>query len=267
MTGGVSTSPLSYAPWHSSPTILRRAKEVSTYHLLQLVDYLDELYQRTGKLLHLDIEPEPDGILEDSAGFVDYYNDYLLRQGRDETTVRRHLRICYDVCHFAVNYESPRDVLLELKRQGIAVGKLQLSAALKVDLRKHDPTVVRAALAPYDEPVYLHQATLRYAEQDIIAFPDLAPALNALGEPLHNELRTHFHVPIYTDNYGVLQSTNDAIVETLNLWRADPFTQHLEVETYTWDVLPDHQRLSLTDSIARELAWVQQQLPPLPDRT
>ena len=68
-------------------------------------------------------------------------------------------------------------------------------------------------------------------------------------------------MPIYTDSYGVLQSTNDAIAETLQLWRAQPFTHHLEVETYTWDVLPNHQRLSLTDSITRELAWVIDQLP------
>ena len=256
MTGGVSTSPLSYDPWHTDAATLRRAKEVSAYHLGRVVDHLHAIHERTGKLLHLDIEPEPDGILEDSAGFVDYYNDYLLRQGRKEELVRRHLRICYDVCHFAVNYETPREVLRELQRQGISVGKLQLSAALKVNLRKHAPEDIHTALAPYNEPVYLHQATLRYAEQDVVAFSDLPEALASLDHPLGNELRTHFHVPIYTDSYGLLQSTNDAIVETLNYWRADPFTHHLEVETYTWDVLPDHQRLGLTESIVRELEWV-----------
>ncbi|CAH1001761.1 hypothetical protein LEM8419_02667 [Neolewinella maritima] len=256
MTGGVSTSPLSYAPWHRSAAALRRTKEVSTHYLMELVDYLAAIHQRTGKLLHLDIEPEPDGVLGDGPGFIAYYQDYLLGQGKSETLVRRHLRMCYDVCHFAVNYESPTEVLTQLSARGIAVGKLQISAALKADLRTTDRQSVRAALQPYDEPTYLHQVNLRDGGNRIHSFPDLAPALAAVDNEQYQELRTHFHVPIYTDSYGLLQSTNDAIVETLRLWRADPFTHHLEVETYTWDVLPDHQRLTLTDSIHRELAWV-----------
>ena len=260
MTGGVSTSPLSYAPWHRSAAALQRAKQVSAHYLAEMVDYLADIHQRTGKLLHLDIEPEPDGILEDSEGFVAYYNDYLLKQGRDEALVRRHLQVCYDVCHFAVGYESPATVLARFKQQEISIGKLQISAALKADLADTDRRLVRTALQPYDEPTYLHQVTLRHREGTIRGFPDLTPALASLDDPGHTELRTHFHVPIYTDSYGVLQSTNDAIVETLAQWRSAPFTHHLEVETYTWDVLPDHQRLGLTESIARELDWVVREL-------
>jgi hypothetical protein len=260
LDGGVSTSPLSYQPWHRSAEALRRTKEISAHYLLQLAEYLDGIYQRTGKLLHLDIEPEPDGVLEDTAGFVRYYNEYLLRGKVGERLVRRHLQLCYDICHFAVQFEEPKAVLDELNRQGLRVGKLQISAALKAHLYEHGRTEVAAALGPYAEPVYLHQTNLLRAGHEMTSYPDLAPALAALNGMKYDELRTHFHVPIYTDSYGVLRSTNDAIEETLKLWRQSPFTHHLEVETYTWDVLPDHQRLGLVESIHRELEWVRGQL-------
>ncbi|MCP9236114.1 metabolite traffic protein EboE [Lewinella sp. JB7] len=272
MDGGISTSPLSYRFWFTSEEELARATRVSTRHLMEVVLHLVRIKERTGKSLHLDIEPEPDGILENSQEFTDFYRKVVLTQGLDwlqrelgvprataEAAIREHLTLCWDVCHFAVAYESPADVLQNMREAGIRVGKLQISAALKADLTE-DRAAVHAALLPYDEPTYLHQTALRHRRGNIRQFPDLGPGLAALSDPAYTELRTHFHVPIYTDCYGRLQSTNDAIAETLKLWKADPFTHHLEVETYTWDVLPDHQRLTLTDSIHRELEWVRNQL-------
>ncbi len=273
MEGGISTSPLSYRPWHATPEAHAATTEASVLRMMEIVLHLVRIKESTGKVLHLDIEPEPDGMVENSHEFITFFNHEVLTKGLDwlhyhlpttrsraEAAIREHLRLCYDICHFAVAFETPAEVLQTLEDNDIRIGKLQISAALKADLRKHDAATVKAALAPYAEPIYLHQATLRCAEREVVAFPDLAPALAALNDPLNDELRTHFHVPIYTNSYGVLQSTNDAIVETLRLWQANPFTPHLEVETYTWEVLPDHQRLTLTDSIARELKWVLQNL-------
>ena len=280
--GGISTSPLSYRPWHLSPEAIREVTEASVLQLMKVVLHLVRLKEITGKSLHLDIEPEPDGILENSKEFITFYNDHVLTAGLDwlhnhlggtreatETAIREHLCLCYDVCHFAVAYEEPAAVLRSLKAQGIRVGKLQISAALKTSLgeTKTDTSHIRQSLLPYAEPIYLHQTALRDRAGSITQFSDLAPALDALDDPRYTELRTHFHVPIYTDSYGDLQSTNDAIVQTLRLWQAQPFSHHLEVETYTWDVLPDHQQLGLTDSIVRELEWLLPQLgvdAPLP---
>ncbi|NJB85001.1 hypothetical protein GGR26_000746 [Lewinella marina] len=260
MDGGVSTSPLSYKPWH--PEAGGGGAQVPGYaqmeaHILEVIDHLDGIRRRTGKVLHLDVEPEPDGLLENSTEFIQFYR--RLARGEREAAVREHLAICYDVCHFAVAYEDQASALKALAEEGIRIGRLQISAALKADLTT-DRQRVHDSLQPYDEPVYLHQVALRRKDRSIDRFPDLAPALAALHDPDYRELRTHFHVPIYADSYGVLQSTNDAIRETLRLWKAAPYTRHLEVETYTWDVLPDHQRLSLTDSIHRELDWVRRQL-------
>ena len=39
-------------------------------------------------------------------------------------------------------------------------------------------------------------------------------------------------------------------------------TNHLEVETYTWEVLPEELRTRIDDSIGRELNWVLDQINP-----
>ena len=256
LDGGVSTSPLSYKPWLGAGA-QENERNLIRSNVLEVIDHLGDIYHRTGKDLHLDLEPEPDGLVESTPEFLNFYRSLL--GGERDASVRRHLAVCYDVCHFAVGYESPTDSVQAFLDAGVRIGRLQISAALKADLG-HDRQRVREALAPYDEPVYLHQASLRRADGSFDRFPDLAPALVALDRPEYEELRTHFHVPLYADSYGLLHSTNDAIREALHLWQERPFTRHLEVETYTWDVLPDHQRLDLTDSICRELEWVRAQL-------
>ena len=257
LDGGVSTSPLSYKPWFDGDGAQVPYRPEIQDRFWQVIDHLTVLRERTGKDLHLDLEPEPDGTLETTDEFLAFYES-LQRPGR-EGDLRRHFAICYDVCHFAVGFESPTESLRKLTDAGVRIGRLQISAALKVDLTA-DRSAARRNLLPYDEPVYLHQAALRRADGSFDRFPDLAPALEALGEPAYAELRTHFHVPIYADRYGVLESTNDAIREALALWKDRCYTRHLEVETYTWDVLPDHQRLDLTKSIVRELRWVRDQI-------
>jgi hypothetical protein len=57
-----------------------------------------------------------------------------------------------------------------------------------------------------------------------------------------------------------LSSTQDETAEVLSLQKQKPFTQHMEVETYTWEVLPAELKLRLPDSIARELEWVKNML-------
>ena len=91
-------------------------------------------------------------------------------------------------------------------------------------------------------------------------YTDLGSALSSLDEYAYDEIRTHFHVPVFTETYGKLYSTQEDIIETLRLWLKDPFTQHLEVETYTWDVLPKNMQIDRVNSIIRELNWVKKTL-------
>lgn len=268
MGGGVSTSPLSYRPWFPSSAEAKHAMQTATLNLMEVVLHLVKLKERTGKSLHLDVEPEPDGLLDNSRDFVTFFQGEVMTAGLDwlhhhlrttraaaEAAIREHLAYCWDICHVAVAYEQPAEVLHSMEGAGIRIGKLQISAALKAGLGENRREVFDALL-PYKEPIYLHQAALLDRDGGITRLPDLGPALEEIEHPRYKEIRTHFHVPIYTDSYGILESTNSTIADTLKLWEARPFTNHLEVETYTWDVLPDHQRLDLTDSITRELNWV-----------
>lgn len=273
MEGGISTSPLSYRFWHKTEEALEAAVWKSTLHLIDLVAFLAQLKERTGRTLHLDIEPEPDGILENCGEFIDYYENTLLGRGAPELAkkmdisasqaeahIREHIQLCYDVCHFAVAYEEPQWVLDQLAAKEIKVGKIQISAAVKSLLKQGTIEEIKSGLLPYNESTYLHQTVFATKDQQLAKYPDLGPALEQIDNPDYTELRTHFHVPIFTDTYGALRSTNDEIEKVLKIWMAHPFSNHLEVETYTWGVLPENNQLDLTASISRELSWVLERL-------
>lgn len=266
--GGISTSPLSYRFWWKTPEALETAIHTATQNLLLVLDELIKIRQQTGKILHLDIEPEPDGILENSEEFIQWYQNVLLplgvahlRKTQGISTevasehIRTHLQLCYDVCHVAVSYEEPQTVLAKLAEAGIRVGKIQISSALKVELSE-EATQKIEALKQFDEPTYLHQVVARRPDGTFDKYPDLPEALAAFSPGQHAEWRIHFHVPIFLANYGMLESTQSDIVETLHLQQQTPFTQHLEAETYTWGVLPADAQVPLDESIVREMVWV-----------
>ena len=170
--------------------------------------------------------------------------------------------MCYDVCHFAVGFEKPVEALSRIKNADINIGRIQISAALgSGNIRNQsDPNWVPIELLPFDEPTYLHQAVVKRRDGKLMRYTDLGSALSSLDEYAYDEIRTHFHVPVFTETYGKLYSTQEDIIETLRLWLKDPFTQHLEVETYTWDVLPKNMQTDRVNSIIRELNWVKKTL-------
>ena len=144
MDGGVSTSPLSYKLWYKTKEQLAHCRETGTRNVIRVVEALMRLHQSTGKLLHLDIEPEPDGVLESGEEFIEWFEKDLLRVGipvikdklnisdqEAEDLIKEHVRLCYDVCHFAIGYESHKNIISEVQKRGIKIGKIQISAALK----------------------------------------------------------------------------------------------------------------------------------------
>jgi len=271
LDGGVSTSPLSYRFWHKDEEALELAKNTSCDHLIELVIHLSEIKKRTGKSLHLDLEPEPDGILETTTEFVDYFNNYMLDRGaksishslnislEDATEmIREHFQLCYDVCHFAVGFEKPEEAINRILNANIKVGRIQISAALGSGTitSSDDRTIVKDQLQRFDEPTYLHQAVIKKEDNTLDRFPDLGVALDALDNPNYKEIRTHYHVPVFTETYERLLSTQQDIVDTLAVWSEKNFTNHLEVETYTWDVLPKPMQTDIVSCVVRELDWV-----------
>jgi hypothetical protein len=80
--------------------------------------------------------------------------------------------------------------------------------------------------------------------------------LDAFEVGKYSEWRVHFHVPLFLEKYNLLSSTQSEIVKTLNIQNQKPFTNHLEIETYTWGVLPAEFQVPLNESIVREIEWV-----------
>jgi hypothetical protein len=270
MEGGVSTSPLSYKYWHSASQ-QTEVFEKTTKNVLQVIEHLIRIKKKTGKLLHLDIEPEPDGLLESGPEFFDWYERYLLPMGevylqkqltytaeQSVQAIKEHMQLCYDVCHFAVGYEEHASVIRQLREKKIKVGKIQISAALKAAMppeqTKREPVI--QAFRQFNESTYLHQVVARQMDGSFKRYPDLPEALNDAGNTSTKEWRSHFHVPLFIQDYGLLKSTQDDIRTVLSIQSEQPFTNHLEVETYTWEVLPDALKVPLSESIIREVGWV-----------
>jgi hypothetical protein len=278
MDGGISTSPLSYRRWFKSYGEKHTAFEQATANILQVVKALIQLKEATGKTIHLDIEPEPDGLLESGAEFLQWYNEYLLPMGasllddqlrycKDDAVkaIKEHVRLCYDVCHFAVGYESHGGMLQQLKMQHMKVGKIQISAALKGVLSEDaaERESVYKAFSRFNETTYLHQVIAKRKDGSLERYEDLPQALQKKDDLSVGEWRAHFHVPLFIENYGALQSTQSDIREVLQLQGEQPFTAHLEVETYTWEVLPEELKRPLSESITRELQWVLEEMKVL----
>lgn len=271
MEGGISTSPLSYKYWHKTPQLLAQATNIATANILKVAVGLVRIAQETGIYMHLDIEPEPDGVLESGPEYIDWYINTLLPQGKPliaekfavsedeaERLLKKHICLCYDVCHFAIGYEPHHEIVDELEAKGLKVGKIQISAALKAalpeNMEQREPII--AAFKKFDESTYLHQVVAKTPAGSLLRYPDLPQALNDSENIAVNEWRAHFHVPIFTEELGLLRSTQSDITQVLQINKSKPFTGHLEVETYTWGVLPDEKKLPISDSIARELNWV-----------
>ncbi len=275
MDGGISTSPLSYRHWFNTPNSLLTATVKATEHILKVVAHLADIHKTTGKLLHLDIEPEPDGILETGEEFLDWYEEELLPLGMEQLSValsvteleaehiiKEHICLCYDICHFAIGYENHQAFVRQLNAKGIKIGKLQVSAAVKADMptQADERTKIKNAFEAFNEPTYLHQVIARKKNGELLRYPDLPQALADVENDHVEEWRAHFHVPIFEHNFGLLQSTQSDIVEVLRLHKTQLLTHHLEVETYTWDVLPPSLKLPLQQSIIREMDWLLQAL-------
>ena len=258
LEGGISTVPVSYKRWHATPAAQAAALEAGTEHLLDAARGLARLASETGRVIHLDLEPEPDCVLEDSAETVALFKRLLQRaQPGEAELVLRHIRVCWDACHAAVEYESTADAVKRFDAAGIAVGKVQLSSALKSPL---GDAAARRALAvrlqPFAEGTYLHQVVERRADGTLRRHADLGDALRCIDDPAAQEWRIHFHVPIFAPDLGGFSTTQPELQATLDLLMRRPFCDHPEIETYTWEVLPPALRLDLPRSLMREYEWV-----------
>jgi sugar phosphate isomerase/epimerase len=209
---------------------------------------LREIHQRMGKKIWLALEPEPACFLETIDDAIGFFREHL-----DE--VRDHVGICLDTCHMAVEYEDPADAFARLRAEGIRVPKVQITSALRVS---PSPAGIEA-LRRFADDVYLHQVVARCGGS-LDRFTDLPDAFASRATTC-DEWRVHFHVPLFMDALPPLSTTQAYVADVIALLRRDAMTPHLEVETYTWDVLPEQYRgEDKCSAIAREIDWVRSRL-------
>lgn len=254
---GISTLPIGWKPEVASEVAQRRAAE----NLIAMATELETLESETGRHLHVDLEPEPGCLLETSSDVVHFFETHL--DGRhDADMLRRRLRVCHDICHAAVMFEEQSDAMAVFARAGIAVGKVQVSSALAVDIATMNPEQFSAALDQlrgFTEDRYLHQTTVRESPSGRIKFfDDLHQALDAYGDRPAGEWRVHFHVPIFLERIELLGTTSNEINNLLQSPHASSVAA-FEIETYAWDVLPPAlQTDNLAAGIAREWKWFEE---------
>jgi sugar phosphate isomerase/epimerase len=244
--GSVSTVPGSFKEFITSDEQSRQIRQ----NLFRCVEHVASLSEKTGRSLHLGVEPEPLCLLETTDETVEFFQRLRSEHG-DDSRIAARLGVNYDTCHLAVEYEDPRESLAALRRHGIKISKVHLSSALKATPSPE----TRAALAAFADDVYLHQVVARDAARNLTRFRDLDVALRS-PEPFE-EWRVHFHIPLYCPATDRFENTTDHLLGTLDALAAQPdLCHHLEMETYTWDVLPPaFKNRSVVDHLAAEYEW------------
>ena len=245
-----------------------------------MVAHLITLHQSTGRTVRLALEPEPYCFLETTEEALDYFKEHLyskraidtivgatgLSRSQADDALHNHLGMVYDICHQAVEFEDIGASLRALADAGIPVFKLQEAAAIRT------PEVTQEkvdALRKFADTVYLTQTVeKREGDKEMTRYLNLEDAFEAWEkDPGPREWRTHFHVPVFLDDLGDFKTTRFAIEDALKFHRENKLSPQLEIETYTWDVLPDHLKTGdIVDYVVMELEWVREQLLGKPEQ-
>ncbi len=282
--GSISTLPLSW----SIPMLTEQHYREATNNLLEMAEHLERIYENTGRKILLAIEPEPGCAIGDSAAMRKFFLRYLFKTPQRKRS-QEYLTVCHDVCHAAVMREDQRQHIHAYRECGIRIGKIQVSSAIYVDWDQMNSDQRREAFAQvtgFAEDRYLHQTTIRNGPVGSVRFAeDLCQVVAGVTAPerLIGNWTIHFHVPIHLTNFGQLQTTGQAIDETIEAISSLPstpmsngkpslpvvqtlppgnpidssfFSGHFEIETYAWSVLPEgFRRNNLVDDILDEFRF------------
>jgi hypothetical protein len=265
----MQTAPLGFKPNVTGPDVVASYTE----HVLRVAAHLVSLEQRTGRTVTLAIEPEPYCFLETTDETIGYFQGHLysgegasrlaklsgLPISEANAALRKHVGIVFDICHQSVEYEDIVESLQKLVAAGIPILKLQEAAALHVPEVNEEAVEV---LTRYAQTIYLTQTLERRNGGDITYYLNLEDAIAAWkADPAPREWRVHIHVPVFLDDLGAFRSTRFAIEDALRVHKVTPLSRQLEIETYTWDMLPDELKTGdIVDYVCRELEWVRAQL-------
>jgi len=226
--------------------------------LLELADYLDQLHDETGQVIRLAIEPEPCCVLETTPEALSFFDQLFAMAAQQQKLdmAQRHLGLCYDVCHQAVEFEAIDESVQQINQAGIRINKMHLTCAVQL----RDPgnrESARKQLATFVEPRYLHQVFARNRHGQLAHRLDLTQELcDQPEEPFRSAeaWRIHFHVPVHREQLGELETTRSELKQGIAAAAKLDYAPHLEVETYTWGVMPGEKPAALSDGLVSELS-------------
>jgi hypothetical protein len=264
----IQSAPLGFKPRVTGEDVV----EAYTSNVIDVVAHLVELTKQTGKTVTLGLEPEPRCYLETTDETIAYFRTHLFSPQTAErlakatglhaadaaAAMRTHMGVVFDIGHQSVGYEDIPASLHKLVDAGVPIVKLQEAAAVYM------PDVTQKtvdALQSFAKTIYLSQ-TCQKKDGTMTWFLNLEDAfVDWYKNPGPREWRTHFHVPVFLDDLGAFGTTRFALEQALAVHKQTPLSAHLEIETYTWDVLPDHLKTGdIVEYVTRELDWVKGQL-------
>jgi hypothetical protein len=265
----IQSAPLGFKPRVTGDDVVA----AYTSNVIDVVAHLVELEKKTGKVVTLGLEPEPRCYLETTDETIAYFRNHLFSPQTAErlakatglhaadaaAAMKKHMGVVFDIGHQAVGYEDIPASLQKLVEHGVPIVKLQEAAAVYM------PNVTQQtvdALQSFAKTIYLSQ-TCQKKDGKTTWFLNLEDAFEAWHkDPGPREWRTHFHVPVFLDDLGgAFGTTRFALEQALAVHKKTPLSTHLEIETYTWDVLPSHLKTGdIVDYVCRELDWVKGQL-------
>lgn len=256
--GSVSSLPGSFKDFHANEALIFR----NLYACAEHIELLSEQYEKD---LHLGLEPEPLGHFENTQETLDFFqrfHDWAKSQNLDSNLIHTRIGLNYDTCHFALQYENPQESLDLFHKNNIRISKIHLSNALSIN--PQNPKAIEA-IQPFNEPTYLHQVITKNDEGKIQRYTDLPNFLDEVKKhsqitnhesQIEGEARIHFHIPLHAEPAPPLASTKDHAQQTLTYLKNHPLTcNHLEMETYTWGVLPKQLQQPITDQLTQEYLW------------
>lgn len=222
-------------------TFGNRMPEKALEYIFEMVDFLEDIHNTYEQKFTLMFEPEPFCFLENQQQTLDFFKKLHKVIPKSKTFTG----VCLDTCHSAVVFEDPLEQFLVYKDHDIRVDKIQISSSIVLPAQSD-----KQALKKYIDQVYFHQTFVKRDEK-IYRFVDLDKAV-ALGK--EGEYRVHYHIPLHTQPISPLKSSVENITHEF-FQTISQEERIIEVETYTFDVLPTNTE-SVLDSIIKELQWV-----------
>ncbi len=249
--GSVSTVPGSFKEFIKTPEQLK-AIRANVFHC---VEHIARVSEQTGRKLHLGLEPEPLCLLETTNETVHFFDRIRAEHNRD-SRLFEYLGINYDTCHLAIEFEEPSAAISALQQHKIKISKLHLSSALKIIPTEE----VCNALKNFADEVYLHQVVSRDEQGALTRFKDLPEALTQDARPRTQdsvEWRIHFHIPLHAPRTEIFDNTTDHLLGVMDILAQNPaLCSHLEMETYTWEVMPPElKNRNVVEQLVEEYKW------------